>query len=162
MIISLYKLLGSLCISASSYLLIRNYEASLSTSLILCKDALSFVTHAKNSIFYKELPVSAIFATFDTKYPPTEIFYKIASKDSKKENILSAMPQYEPKTLEIMTLFYSELGHSYRDPQITMCERTEKLLAERINSLETETSSKKSVFRASVLFFSAAAILILI
>lgn len=156
----IFKLSGIVLILVSGYEAAVSYKTSLSESLLYANDALLFVKHARDSIFYKELPVSKIIESYEPKLPNMAEFYGRAAKDPVFA--IEILPSYDEKTRSIMKEFFSSLGRSYRESEITLCEVTEKKLSSHISELTAGINSKNRIFRAVTLFFAASVILILI
>ena len=156
----IFKFSGIVLILVSGYEATVSYKNSLSEALLYANDALLFVKHARDSIYYKELPVSKIIESYEPKLTKTAEFYGRAAKDPTLA--IEVPQQYDEKTRSIMKEFYSSLGRSYRDSEITLCEETEKKLSAHISELTAGIKSKNRIFRAVTLFFAASVILILI
>lgn len=157
-----YKLAGAALIILTAFEFVKSFRRTQSESLMLARDAYAFVRHTYENIFYKDLPVSGILESYIPMSDVLSEFYKKSALSSPRQIIKSSPPKYDEKTMDIMTDFYSELGSSYREAQLLLCERTEERLGSHIAELENEISSKNRILHAVTLFFAASVILILI
>lgn len=156
------KLVGAVLVALSSVLIGERYRTEIKSTLAACGDAIRFVAFAADSISYRRTPVSEIVSAYVPNIPILSDFYRRAAETSLSDELKRLPSPFDQTTHKIFLDFASQLGHSYTDSQLELCELTQSRLREHYSHLQNTLKAKTKTSFATGAFIAASIILILI